>query len=285
MMETIWLCWGLLYVVLGIAALILSKLAIGLFSPYKIDQELVHSDNFALGLTLSGYYAGVVIIFLGAVIGEGSEEISSVGAAAVAAVVDFAYAVFGILALNLCRKVVEKAILYKFSTVKEIIEDHNAGTGAVEAGMMIATALIIAGAIHGQGGVLSAVVFFVAGMLLLVLFSRFHALLTPYDDHEEIEKDNIAAGAYLGFSLIALGIIVLKATAGDFISWSYNLSYFLLYAVIGFLGLAVLQKTIHKVFLPGADIEEEISRDHNLNVAWIGGTLSIGFAVIIFFML
>ncbi len=234
MMETIWLYWGLLYVVLGIAALILSKLAIGLFSPYKkIDKELVHSDNFALGLTLSGYYAGVVIIFLGAAIGEGSEEISSVGAAAVAAVVDFAYAVFGILALNLCRKVVEKAILYKFSTVKEIIEDHNVGTGAVEAGMMIATALIIAGAIHGQGGVLSAVVFFVAGMLLLVLFSRFHALLTPYDDHEEIEKDNVAAGAYLGFSLIALGIIVLKATAGDFISWSHNLSYFLLYAVIG----------------------------------------------------
>lgn len=281
MMETFWLYWGLLYVVLGIAALVLSKFVIGWLSPYKIDQELVHSDNFALGLTLSGYYAGVVIIFLGAAIGEGGEEIISLSAA----FVDFAYAIFGIIALNLCRKVVEKAILYKFNTVKEILEDHNAGTGAVEAGMMIATALIIAGAIHGQGGVLSAVFFFVAGMLLLVLFSRFHALLTPYDDHEEIEKDNVAAGAYLGFSLIALGIIVLKATAGDFISWSYNISYFLLYAVIGFIGLAVLQKTIHKVFLPGADIEEEISRDRNLNVAWIGGTLSIGFAAIIFFML
>jgi uncharacterized membrane protein YjfL (UPF0719 family) len=285
MMETIWLYWGLLYVILGIAVLILSKLVIGLLSPYKIDNELVHSDNFALGLTLSGYYAGVVIIFLGAAVGEGSGEISGFGVAVLEAIVDFAYAVFGIIALNLCRKVVDKAVLYKFSTVKEIIEDRNARTGAVEAGTMIATALIIAGAIHGQGGVLSAAVFFVAGMLLLVLFSRFHALLTPYDDHEEIEKDNVAAGAYLGFSLIALGIIILKATAGDFISWSHNLAYFSGYAVIGFLGLAVLQKTIHKVFLPGADIAAEISRDRNLNVAWISGTLSIGFAAIIFFML
>ncbi len=177
------------------------------------------------------------------------------------------------------------AILYKFSTVKEIITDHNVGTGAVEAGAMVATSLMIAGAINGQGSFLSTLVFFLLGLGLLVLFSHFHALLTPYDDHEEIEKDNVAAGAYLGFSMIALGIIVFKATIGDFVSWGYNLSWFAGYAVLGFLGLAVLQKMILAVFLPGADIEEEISRDRNLNVAWIGGTLSVGIAVMIFFLL
>ena len=103
--------------------------------------------------------------------------------------------------------------------------------------------------------------------------------------YDEIEKDNVAAGAYLGFSLIALGIIVLKAIAGDFISWGYNLSWFAGYAVLGFLGLAVLQKIILMIFLPGANIEEEISRDRNLNIAWIGGTMSIGIAAFIFFLL
>ncbi len=283
--ETTELYYGMLYIVLGIAVLALSKFIINLMSPYKINKELIHSDNQALGVTLAGYYAGVIIIFLGSVIGDSATEPASIGSLFLEALIDFCYAAFGILALNLCRKVVDLAILYKFSTVKEIITDRNVGTGAVEAGAMIATALMIAGAINGEGSLLSTLVFFLLGMGLLILFSHFHALLTPYDDHDEIEKDNVAAGAYLGFSLIALGVIVLKATAGDFVSWSYNLSWFVGYAVLGFLGLAVLQKMILVIFLPGADIEEEISRDRNMNIAWIGGTMSIGIAALIFFLL
>lgn len=283
--ETAELYYGMLYIVLGIAVLALSKLAVNLMTPYKINKELVHSDNQALGVTLAGYYAGVVIIFLGAVIGESSRELDSFADIVLQAGIDLGYAILGILCLNLCRKIVDLAILYKFSTVKEIITDRNIGTGAVEAGAMIATALMIAGAIQGTGSFLSALVFFILGMGLLILFSHFHALLTPYDDHDEIEKDNVAAGAYLGFTLVALGIIVLKATAGDFVSWGYNLSWFAGYAVLGFLGLAVLQKMILVIFMPGANIEEEISRDRNMNIAWIGGTMSIGIAALIFFML
>lgn len=283
--ETAELYYGMLYIFLGIVVLTLSKFAVNLMTPYKINKELIYSDNPALGVTLAGYYAGVVIIFLGSVIGDSSTEPATVGDLLLEVAIDLGYAMFGILALNLCRKVVDLAILYKFSTVKEIITDRNVGTGAVEAGAMIATALMIAGAVSGEGSFFSTVVFFLLGMLLLILFSHFHAFLTPYDDHDEIEKDNVAAGAYLGFSLIALGIIVLKAIAGDFVSWSYNLSWFAGYAVLGFLGLAVLQKIILMIFLPSANIEEEISRDRNLNIAWIGGTMSIGIATFIFFLL
>lgn len=283
--EAAALYYGMLYIVGGILVLILSKYAANRLMPYKIDRELVHADNHALGVTLAGYYAGVVIIYLGAVIGDSARELDTVGAALTEAGCDLFYAVLGILALNCCRKVVDKAILYKFSMVKEIITDRNVGAGAVEAGAMVATALIIAGAINGTGSFLSALVFFILGQILLILFSRFHAMLTPYDDHDEIEKDNVAAGAYLGFSLVALGVIVLKSTAGDFVGWSYNLSWFAGYAVLGFLSLAVLQRIIAMVFLPGASLEEEISRDRNQNVAWIGGTLSVGIAAMIFFLL
>ena len=276
---------GLLYIVMGIGVLGISKFALDFLTPYKLNSELTKADNPALGVTVAAYYAGVVIIFLGASIGESSVELNNFGAIMNMLGADLGYALFGILALNLCRKLVDATILYKFSTVKEIIEDRNVGTGAVEAGAMIATALMIAGSISGQGSFVSTVVFFGLGMFLLILFSRLHILLTPYDDHDEIEKDNVAAGAYLGFSLIAFGIIVLRATAGDFISWKSGLSYFAVYALIGFAGLALLQKVILMFFLPGADLNEEISRDRNINVAWIGGTLSIGMAAIIFFML
>lgn len=131
--ETAELYYGMLYIILGIAVLALSKVIVNLMSPYKINKELVHSDNQALGVTLAGYYAGVVIIFLGAVIGESEAETATFGSLFLEAAIDLGYAVFGIFALNLCRKVVDMAILYKFSTVKEIITDRNIGTGAVEA--------------------------------------------------------------------------------------------------------------------------------------------------------
>ncbi|MDH3349712.1 MAG: DUF350 domain-containing protein [Desulfobulbaceae bacterium] len=283
-MEFSWLYEGFVYLFLGIITLIISKFIINFLTPYKIDKELIHSDNSALGLTLAGYYLGVIVIYLGAVIGETdyggvwSEILTQCS-------IDFAYALFGILTLNLCRVIVDKTILYKFSTTKEIITDHNLGTAAVECGSMIATAFMIAGAIHGEGGFLSALVFFILGQLLLIVFALFHQLITPYDVHDEIEKDNVAAGAYMGFDMVALGIITLHATMGDFVSWSHNLRYFAAYALLGILALTVFQKIATGFFLAGAPLEEEITRDRNMNIAWISGSISIGISSMIFFLL
>lgn len=282
--EVGWVYEGLLYIFVGIGVLIFSKYIKAALSPFKIDKELVHTDNAAVGVTLAGYYAGVIIIYLGAIIGETQNDLTPTETF-IQLGIDLLYAVAGILALTCCRVIVDKTILYKFSTTKEIIEDRNIGTGAVECGSLIATALMIAGAIHGQGGVLSAVIFFLLGQLLLITFGWFHQLITPYDIHDEIEKDNVAAGAYMGFNMVALGVIILKATGGDFVSWQYNISYFFIYALIGFLALSILQKMATTVFLGGACIEEEIARDRNMNVAWVAGSMSIGLAALIHFML
>lgn len=281
--EISWLYEGLIYILLGILVLVISRYIIEKMTPYKVTNELVKLDNPAMGVTLTGYYLGVVIIFLGAALGDSRMEGFSgfLGQAGV----DLAYALVGILLLNGSRLVVDKLILYTFSVTKEIIEDQNVGTGAVESGSLIATALMIAGAIHGEGSLASAIVFFLLGQLLLVGFGFFHQFITPYDVHAEIEKDNVAAGTYMGFAMVALGIVVLKATSGDFVAWSYNLSYFCLYAIIGLLGMSLLQKLTTYLFLSGANIEEEIARDQNMNIAWIGGTIYVGIATMFFLLL
>lgn len=89
----------------------------------------------------------------------------------------------------------------------------------------------------------------------------------------------------MGFNMIALGVIALKATSGNFIGWSYNLGYFLTYAVVGLLLLSLLQKLTNHLFLAGACLEEDIARDQNMNIAWVGGALSIGIAAMFFFLL
>ena len=295
-METIQsLGIGLAYVVLGVVVLIIAKIIMDFLTPYKIDEELTTKNNPALGLAMTGYFAGVLIVFLGAVMGP-NLEYESLGELVISLGIDFLFALGGIVALNIGRWVVDKFVLTQFSTTKEIIQDRNAGTGAVECGGFIATALIVAGAIYGEGGeswwkaLLSVVVFFVLGQVVLVLFAKFYQWITRYDIHAEIERDNVAAGVALGSSMIAIGIIVLKGTAIDFDTdsgseWVDSFLWFAVYAVLGFALLMILRKVTDALFLPGTTIQHEIATDRNLNAAWIEGVVAIGIATMVFVLL
>ncbi len=278
---------SIVYVLLGIAILLLAKVIKDLVTPYRIGEELTEKDNPALGLSLTGYFAAVVIVYLGASVGDDlhidgistSQLIKVVG-------VDALYALGGIAALLAGRIILDKLILFKFETKKEIIEDRNLGTGAVEFGGYVATGLIIAGALSGNGGgPVSAVVFFCLGQLVLILFGLFYQLITHYDIHAEIEKDNVAAGVSLGGSMVAIGVILFRATSFDFVAWDYNLVEFSVLAIVGFFMMLVMHKICDSVFLPKTTLAHEISIDRNVSAAWIESVLSIGMAAIIYFML
>ncbi len=285
-METLYgLALGLTYVILGLIVLILAKVFKDVLTPFAVNEELTKKDNHAVGLAVTGYFAGVTIIFLGASVGpEFGEELTSTEFVTTLGI-DLLYALGGILALNVGRIVVDKLILFKFSTIKEIVQDQNVGTGAVEFGSYIATALVVAGAIHGEGGIVTALVFFGLGQLVLVIFGAFYQWITKYDIHQEIERDNVAAGVALGANMAAIGIILLKATSGHFVDWQTNLMDFGYYALAGFATLMVLRKLTDWVLLPGTTIAHEIANDQNLNAAWIEGVVAMGLASVIFFML
>lgn len=277
---------SLAYAVLGLVLLLAAKNAKNLLTSYSIDDELTTKDNTALALSVAGYYLGVIIIFLGAIIGPDIEEptrmelFMSIG-------IDAGYAVLGIVFLNLGRLVVDRLVLTSFSTEKEIIEDRNVGTGAVEFGSYIATALVIAGAISGEaGGLLSAVVFFALGQLVLVIFARFCQFITSYDLHAEIEKDNYAAGIAFGGSLIAVGIVLLKATSLPFDgNWQASLTDFGLIVALSFVVFVVARFVTDKALLPKSSLSHEIAVDQNSGAALIEASTTIGMASIVFFVL
>jgi uncharacterized membrane protein YjfL (UPF0719 family) len=279
--------FGLAYVFLGVVILVVAKIVKDLLTSYKIDEELTQKDNTALALSLAGYFAGVIIVFIGAAAGDDitasalkrDELLKIVGH-------DTLWALAGIVALNIGRLVVDKLVLYKFSTKKEIVEDRNAGAGAVEAGCYIATGLIISGAISGDGGGWwSALAFFALGQLTLVVFGFFYQLITSYDIHEEIEKDNVAAGVSLGSGMVAIGIILFRATSGNFENWAENLTEYGIVSVIGFVAMIVLMKITDYVFLPKSTLAHEIVEDRNIGAACIEGIINIGMAAVICFMI
>jgi uncharacterized membrane protein YjfL (UPF0719 family) len=278
---------GLVFVGLGLVVLVIAKLARDVITPYKIDDEIIKKNNLAVAVRLSGYFMGVMLVFLGslyqpvasiAVDGLGfdreyAEDILRV----------FLYSLAGIAALNLVRIFMNRLILFRFDIEKEVVEGQNVGSGAAEFGMYIATGLLIAGSVAGEGGGPdTAAAFFGMGLALLILFALFYQLTTSFDMHSEIENNNTAVGIALGGNLIAIGLVTFKAVFGDFDGWNEGVAAFITFGVIGFVLLYVMRLLLDKMLLPTVSASKAISVDRNLGVAFIESAVVISSAMILF---
>ena len=276
----------------------LSKWLKGLFSSYNLDEQLTEYDNNAVSVSAAGYFIAVTIIFLGAIADTPQAVISLEGAERIVRDIDLSkdtladfmivigYAVGGIFLLMLSRIINQRAILYKFSVDKEIIKDQNPGTGAVEAGAYIASALIIAGSIHGEGGgPLTAIVFYAIGQICLILFAILYAKLTPYSVHDEIERDNVAAGLGFAGGLISIGIILMRAVSGDFNGWGEDLIAVGMDILIVFVYLIGVRFIFDRFVLRNSDLNTEIAEDQNLGAGLLEMVVAISFSTVLYFVL
>ena len=291
---------GLVYVGVGIIVLWLAKLAQELLTPYRISDQLSQKNNTALGLSITGYFLGVITVFVGVLYQPltviRSDQWQLTGDFWIDVVEVLLYAVAGILVLNATRIIVDKLVLYKFETQKEIIEDQNTGSGAVEFAVYIAVGLVIAASIAGTGAgiegvsdttladtIIRSVVFFVLGMIVLILFSLFYELTTSFDIHDEIESDNAAVGIALAGNLVAIGLVIFKAVFGEFIDWTQSLTAFATFAIIGFVLLYIVRLVVDFVLLPGTRVANELVESRNKGIAFIESGVVISAALILYF--
>lgn len=208
----------------------------------------------------------------------------------------FLYSLGGIAVLNLSRILVDRFVLYKFDTAKEIIEDQNVGSGAVEFGVYIAVGLVIAASIAGSGAggegsdevkivdtVLRSLAFFGLGIVVLGLYAAFYQLTTSFDIHAEIEKDNAAVGVALAGNLIAIGIVAFKAVFGEFVGWGESLGAFLTFAVVGFVVLYAVRLIVDVALMPTTKVSHELAVDRNLGVGFIEAGIVISASLVLYF--
>jgi uncharacterized membrane protein YjfL (UPF0719 family) len=238
---------------------------------YKLNFELVEKDNAALALAMAGYYFGLVLAIGGALVGPGISLIDDL--------IDLCvYGLLSIILVNASWYICDKLILFKFKISEELIRDHNQGTGAVSAGMSIASGFIIFGSIW------TVIVFWAIGQIILILAGLIYNLITSYNIHDEIEKDNVAAGVSFAGALVAIGIIVGLAAESDFESWATNLPDYLGYAALGLALLPMVRLLTDKVLLPTVNLTDEIARQDKPNVgaAYIEAFSYIAAAFIIY---
>ena len=135
---------GLVYVALGIVVLYIAKWILDFVTPYHVGDQLGKKDNTALGLSITGYFLGVIIVFVAVLytpLTSGEEFQWEFDAGFGYDVLEvFLYSLGAIAVLNLTRFLVDRLVLFKFNVEKEVIEDQNAGTGAVEFAIYIAGA-------------------------------------------------------------------------------------------------------------------------------------------------
>lgn len=269
---------GLLNLMVGIVLLYLAYQLYRRVTPYNVHEQIV-GNNIAHTISMAGYLLGVAIVTVGAFIGPsrglGTDLFLLVG-----------YTVLGILLLLLSRWANEHWLLHRFSNRKEIVEDRNIGTGAVEFGSYVASALLIAGSVQGEGGgVHTALVFFILGQLSFVVFIRLYDRLVPFDVHAEIEADNVGAGVAFSGMLIAVGIILMKGTSGHFISWEYNLADFGIEVLVGFIALPLVRLLLDKTFIPRLDLDRAIYVKKSIAAGLMEMTLAISVALLVYFTL
>ena len=278
---------GLVYAGMGVVVLLIGKLVQDLLTPYKINHQLRTKDNVALGLSITGYYLGTVIVFLGAVYQDFSAIVEGLGFTTDywrAVLEVFLTSLAGIAALNFARAVVDRLVLHRFRTAQKIIDDQNAGTGAVEAGVYVATALVIAGSVSGEGGGAETSLAFAAlGLLVLVLYALFYEVTTSFNIHDEIEENNTAVGVALAGNLVAIGIVVFKAVFGDFVNWGEALAEFITFATLGFVLLLAMRLVVDLLLFPRVKVAHELAVDRNLGVALIESAVVVSASLILFF--
>lgn len=201
-----------LYTLIYIVFAVVLKLVLNFrASKYYKTDDMIRNGNVAVGLRRGGAQLGLAIAMMG-VMASGSSEtlLNDLIATASYGLLATAFIVSSLV-------VTDKLVLPKINNM-EALKNNNIAVGMVEFGMLVATGIIAYSSILGEGGgILSSVVYFIAGQLTLV------GLILAYEflAHRKanllgmVDNNNLACGMYIAGKLIAYALILKSAIVGN----------------------------------------------------------------------
>ena len=269
---------NLLYIVIFFFVVCLTKLVYNLSVPYNTFTEIADKQNRAIAISVSGFSLAIAIIYCAVVAGPSSGLFNDV-------VNVIMYTIVGIFLLIFSRFINDKVLLHSFCNHQQLGEHQNVAVGISQAGCYLASGLIIAGAVTGEGTLWSALIFYVLGQLLLIIATKVYDWITPFELLTELKKQNSAAALSFAATLVAIGIILLHALIGTFESWQSSLILFAQDALIALVLLPIIRILVDKVMFPVVNLNQSIKEQQNTAIALLEGTVTISIAVVILFAL
>ena len=262
------------------------RLFSGALANVSLNEILAKQDNVAVGISMAGAVIGVAIMLMGVVDGDagatpGQELMLIVG-----------YGVLGILLMWLTGKVFDHLSLPQIS-VSDAIENGNVAAGIVDAGNLIATAIIVRALLSWVDGstylglvavlvgyVVSQCILYAATRYRVTVFARRHEgrLL-----HQEIEGGNIALAVRFAGHRIGVGLAV-TAASGIVVYFSDTLAMSLLVwtgmAVVMFAAQTVISIAARHVLLPGINVGEEVGAQRNVAIGTFEAAIYIAIGLL-----
>ncbi|MCE9499604.1 MAG: DUF350 domain-containing protein [Leptospira sp.] len=291
---------GLAFIAIGFLIFYSAKVVKDWIEPESIDDHLTQKDNFAVALSLTGYYFGIMLIFLSIISAPGKTFLTDVALV-------FSFSIFGIILLNVSHFISDKLILHKFDLNREIYSKRNVGAGVAVFGSYIANSIFISVALTGDSGKLKifspnssfppevflffdglvlSFIFFAIGQVAQIVFAFYYAKITSYDLQIELgENKNCAAGISFAGALIAIGILVAHSLKQEFVSFGETGILILFEFLLSLLLIPFLRYFAGKVILPGSSLAKEIAVDKNIGAGLIEACILVSFSGVIFFAL
>lgn len=253
----------------------------GLVGNVSATEEISHNDNKAFGISLAGGMIAVSIMLMGVVSGDAGYNLAN------EALTVILFGVIGITLMWLTRIAFDR-ISFPGLSIHDQIMKGNMSASIIDACNMIATAIIIKGAMMWVDGdmtvaVLAVVVSFIASQIIMAAATLYRAKVYEKRHngrqlHQAIEDDNIALA--LRFSAYRIGIAIAVSaafTAVEYEADALMLVFMLWFAVslLLFVLLTLIAIVIRHGVLHRVNIREEVGEQGNIAVGAIEGSIYI----------
>jgi uncharacterized membrane protein YjfL (UPF0719 family) len=159
----------------------------------------------------------------------------------------------------------------------------------VRAGFFVASGLVIGAGLSGSApsvglGIVSTVVFTLLGLVVLGLAYLVNGRVAQFDRlSRHVAQGNVAAGIIAGGFTVALGIVLNKAIAGDFVGWAGSLVAFAVTAVAAVIGFYLVSWLMDRFIITSATLRQVVREDQRLAAAVTAAvlvTVAVGVAAL-----
>lgn len=275
---------GLYYLidfVIAVALLSGMRFLSGLVGNVSATKEIAHNDNKAFGISLAGAMISVSIMLMGVVSGDAGYNLGNEALTVI---------LFGMIGISLMwlTRIAFDRISFPHLSIHDQIMKGNMSASIIDACNMIATAIIIKGAMVWVDGdmtmaIIAVVISFIASQIIMAAATLYRVKV--YDRrhngdqlHQAIEADNVALA--LRFSAYRVGIAIAVSaafTAVEYDADAFMLVFMLWFAValVLFMLLTLIAIVIRHGVLHRVNIGEEVGQQGNIAVGAIEGSIYI----------
>ncbi|MFT5336383.1 MAG: uncharacterized membrane protein YjfL (UPF0719 family) [Luteibaculaceae bacterium] len=230
-----------------------------LYPSTSLKVELTEKDNLSFAFAFVGFLAAIILIAGGAIEGPDTNiwhDVLEIGK----------FGVIGLILLWISHVCVNKLFFSKVDLSQEIVRDQNPGAGIIQGASSLAVGMIIHASISGENhhsmpDWLSALVFWVIGLVLLFVALKLYFVFSKIKIQKEIERDNVAAGVASAGLILAVANLVRFGLDRDFHGWedlAVDLSF---ECALGLILLPLARILADKMLLPGRSLNDEILQE------------------------